>query len=323
MATAVVIDETPTATATGVVALAPAVETKHPLGTGMPMLSHVPPMHPIFMIDFVEGSTARQFFDFLEPVMTTIPLAIGIDGVFIERGNNSQRGSSMVVKAFIRAMDLINYHVDETQYNQPEYKRHFITVSLEELCTHIKGVAKKEGFRLYQVAEYPDEIMIQPYGGSKNPGNTSARSRLVSSEGATTYTISDGVTATSKPQFKVPLSVLGGNFTTIHRAKYATAAIQVYPTGAVVGGISATGSTSRESVWGIVSQELIDTVSPTMTRIDRSVVKALSKTANFNVGGIVKGYSTGMGLIRLDIDLGSYANVWIFLNDIVTPESGK
>ncbi len=296
-----------------------------------PMYEH-PALHVVAMVNFFDGYTVRQLFEFYKQGLTCAPMFFTSGpnrGINIIRGNSGQHGPTMIVNTRIRGDDLVEYSVDTERWNWKEKRCHVINVNLGDFHAQIKSVAKKESIRMFQYAEYPDYVFLQFYGGNKNSeGWVHVKTERFED---VKYNIEDGVDGTDastrpQPNVRVPLPMFCAACANIVKAKYHFAVLNVYPKGAHLLGGSDIGSSSRNAHWGDCSgldpaagkRRLViagKTATPVRytTRIPSTVVKALNKTANFNTAGIVKMYGRGDCLTRLEIPVGTYADTTIHL----------
>ena len=286
-----------------------------------PMYNH-PSLHIVVMANFNDGYTLRQQFEFYKCALTCTPMFFTEEGINITRGNGGGNGPTLIVSTKMRAKHLFDYSVDTTRWNWPENKCHVVNVNLADFHQNIKSVAMKEGVRMFQYAEYPQILIIQPYGGNKNSaGHITVRTEKFEN---LTYDIDDGSTSSDKPNVKVPLPLFCTACANVARVKYPFALLKVYPRGAHLLGGTETGSSSRNSHWGdctgivesksrLAVRGKAQTPIVYTTKIPPAVVKALVKIANFNKGGLVEIYGNGDCVVRIETPIGHYGLATIHL----------
>ncbi|CAH6418699.1 Hypothetical protein POVN_LOCUS418 [uncultured virus] len=287
----------------------------------VPLYNQVQAHHIAVYVDFFDGYTLRQQFEFYRSAIKCAPMFFGAQGIRIIRGNNGDnKRPTLLASTEIMGVDLVDYKVDQNYWNCPSQSCHIININLAEFHGHIKNVAKKEGIRIFQYAEYPQIVICQFYGGNKNAdGYVQVRTEFFEH---VQYNIEDNITATDMPNVRVPLTAFCAACSSVARVKYPYAVLNVYPSGAHLAAGNETGTSARNSRWGDCSgvvqtkSRLQVTNRPPVVyaiKVPIDVIKAMTKMSNFNVGGVVKIYSKADGLARLETAVGAYAKTTCYL----------
>lgn len=285
-----------------------------------------PHYHIVAAAEFFDGYTFRQQIEFCKVALSCLPMVFTSDGIRIIRGNGD---NSLVASIFMREKDLTHFYVDKKYYNSKALNAHVMSVNLAEFHSHIKATAKKDGFRIWQYAEYPDIVLCQLYGGNKNSDSGHIIVRTEKYDHLT-YSFVDSIKVTDSPNAKVPLASFCNACNNIVRVKYHIAKLEVYPKGAHLMGGNETRSSSRNAQWGdcsmvkksrfISTNKAPEPVQVFTTTISLPVVKALVKMANFNTGGVVRIYCKDDGLVRLEVSIGCYAEICCYVREPDEPQ---
>lgn len=285
--------------------------------TPMMTMSQSPQFHTVFNVDFADGYTFRQLFEFSKVSVSCAPMFFQEDSIYVERDNGSH---TLLLRCKINSRDLTGYKVEPTLFNDPDKKRHVIVFDLTEFQIQIKSIAKKEGLRIFQYAEYPQYVFGHPYGGNKN--GQGVITFITQRYEHATYNIKDGITNETQPNAVISLPAFCNACSNVLRAKYPYAIFYVYPKGFYMTSGNQTGSTCRENNWGDCSGYVevkgsnpfqMVSVQPFVSYVPLNVVKALVKTSNFHSSGIVRIYSTVNQLVRIEIPIGCYAEVVLLI----------
>jgi hypothetical protein len=274
---------------------------------------------PVVYVDFSDGHTVRQIFEFFRAGLPCAPMMFTERGIEIERANGF---ASLFVRCFISRRNLISYSFNKARCNDPAQSRHIINFDLPGFNTQVKSLAKKEGIRLAQYAENPDYIFGQPYGGVKTTSQGAIFFRSQQYE-PVTYRINDEITPDTIPNQVISLSSFCSACINACRSKYPYAYIMTYPDGVRIVAGNETGSTGRRDAWGDCSgfanrinrdgvEEKVQ-IEPFVTCIPLADIKALTKTSNLHQSGIVRVYSSRQQLTRLEIPAGSLCEITIIL----------
>jgi hypothetical protein len=276
----------------------------------------------LFLSDTLSGYILRQNYEFCKQALTEAPMSCSEDYISITRSNGD---NTLVNSDKIYAKKLVNYYVNKSLWNCPEERSHHINYDLKEFYGHIKSVAKKQGIRLYQYKQWPDTLFGQIYGGSKTShGHFSIKTQKFN---LVKYNIEDGYTPGDKPNVKIPLAAFCGACSEVYKHNYPNALIKCFPKGAILMGISQTGSSLCVEEWGdcsiiapIKSRLSVNKVNPAkqgffVATVKPDLVKSISKLNNLCVDGIISVFSVQNGLIRLEIDIGVIGEKVIHLID--------
>lgn len=287
-------------------------EEKVPAIVHHTMIPQVDQSNIVFRVDFSDGYTLRQLFEFFRMSLPCAPLFLHEKGITIERGNGSD---TLFVRANINRMDLVDYKLNMDLVNDPKNRRHIVNFELNEFQVQMKSIAKKEGILLVQYPQFsdcPGTVHGQAYGGNKNSaGSILFRTQKYED---VKYEIDDGITNETIPNAVIPLPAFFNACSNLSRVKHPFALMSVYPNGVRLDANNESGSTGRGNIWGdcsgFVNKKVVE---PYKTCIPLHIIKTLVKTANFHSAGIVRVYGTSNQLVRLEIPVGCYANVMILL----------
>lgn len=285
---------------------------------------------PVASVDFSDGYTIRQMFEFFRMSLPCAPMFFTEDGIMIERANGSD---TLLVRCFIHRRNVVGYTFDKANCNDPSNGRHIVNFNLGMFVGQIKSIAKKEGIRLNSYKELPQYVVGQSYGGNKSTSQSVMYLHTSKYEDAF-YSIEDGVNKDTMPNCVVQLTSFCSFCTNAARSKYAYVYFMAYPEGLKVIAGSQTQSDGRHEVWGNCKDYiLVDKVNeagekyqeweqqiPFVTCVPLKDIKALNKINNFHLQGIVRVYSKRNQLTRLEIPTGTFTDVTIMLQG-VNPES--
>jgi hypothetical protein len=272
-------------------------------------------------IDFSDGYTARQMFEFFKAALPCAPLFCSEDGIRIEQSNGDE---TILVYCFIDKRNIVGYKFFESECNDPENRRHVVSLNLQPLLTQLKSLAKKECLK---INIYTDRVEGKFYGGSKST-KYGAMSFVTQDYHPAKYIIDDAVTKDTYPNVTIPLGSFCSVCTNASRSKYPFTYFIVYPEGVRIIANTCTGADGIQDGWGDCHDKIVEeyedengelcynevTVTPKVTCINLQDTKALTKTSNLQSnGGIVKIYSNKDGLVRLEIPTGVMTTITIIL----------
>lgn len=270
-------------------------------------------MHPIFVVEFIDGYILRQLYEFFRQTLEFAPLSFSAGGITMSRGNGR---NTLFTKNIIYASRLVRYDLDAKRINSPDSGDHLVNVNLVDFYNQIKSVAKKECVRIIQYAETPDVIQCQFYGGNKtNDGHVMVK---VESFSELKYNIETKITATTEPNVKIPLVSFCSACSNLARSKHTYGIFKCYPRGVHLISSNQTVSTSRDAKWGSCDdpQILVEGEIPFYTtKVPVDIIKALTKMSGWNTNGIVSIYSREDGLVKLTVPIGCFADNETYLID--------
>jgi hypothetical protein len=283
----------------------------------------------IFCIQFMDGYTFRQLYEFFKMTLTTAPMFLSPDGITILRGNGN---ASLVANTQIRGHQLIRYefHPQYANYRDAGSQRaiHVVNCPLVKFRENIKGIARKEGIRMFQYVGDPS-VYIQVYGGNKNAeGHVTVKTEVYEH---IEYQLGEYTQHVTSPNCKIPLVEFCTACNNIGKIRGCTnAKIICYPNGVSIVACSETGVTDRHNRWGDCNEDIqnnhtgprllikgnpVSRSKPYSVKVSIDVIKALGKLTNLTNNGILRVYSECDGLVRFIISISYYAEMTLFLTE--------
>lgn len=283
----------------------------------------------IFCVEFLDGYTFRQAYEFFKMTLTTAPMFLSPEGITILRGNGN---ASLVANTQIRGHQLLRYEFapEYANYKASDLRSsvHVVNCPLAKFRENIKGTARKEAIRMFQYVG-DQSIYIQVYGGNKNAaGHVTVKTEPYEH---IQYQFGEYNQPVTSPNYKIPLVEFCNACSNIGKIKgCSNAKIVCYPNGVAIGACSETGVTDRYNRWGVCDDEnpvglqggprlLIqgNVVSRKVysVKVSIDVIKALGKLSNLTNNGILRVYSECDGLVRLMISISYYADMTLFLTE--------
>jgi hypothetical protein len=328
-------DEDNTSNASGEIKFSPSTLMPYNAHMMSPMYQSVHPKR-IFVVEFLDGYTFRQAYEFFKMTLTSAPMFLSSEGITILRGNGN---SSLVANTQIHGHQLLHYEFSPEYANYPgtENRRaiHVVNCPLAKFRENIKGTARKEAIRIFQFVG-DQSIYIQVYGGNKNSDGYV----IVKTESYEhiQYELGDYTQAVTAPNCKIPLVEFCNACSNIGKIKGCSAAkILCYPKGVGIGANSETGVTDRYNKWGECDEETrnslqvtggprlvihgnaLQKVKPFAVKVPIDVIKALGKLSNLTNNGILRVYCECDNLVRLMISISYYAEMTLFLSEPQAP----
>lgn len=258
----------------------------------------------IFEIDFHDGYTLRQLFEFLRLALPCAPLTINSKGIYLERGNGQ---NTMLVRLFINRKNLIKYYINEEKFNDKGCNQHKVNINIAFFLEQIKNISKRDGITIYQSSDYRDYVFGKALGGGKLLSQGVIYFRTQAYEHIS-YEVEDGVKENDLPNHVIPLVSFCTICSGIAKTKNNSAII-VYPNGVRIVTYTQTGSMGRNDTWGNCD----DSQKKFVTKVSHSDMKALSKMINLNPNGIVRVYSKKNQITRLEVPCGVFAELTVIL----------
>lgn len=284
----------------------------------------------IFCVEFLDGYTFRQAYEFFKMTLTTAPMFLSPEGIIIQRGNGN---ASLVANTQIRGHQLLHYEFapEYANFKTADLRRsvHVVNCPLAKFRENIKGTARKEAIRIFQYVG-DQSIYIQVYGGNKNAaGHVTVKTEPYE---PIEYQFGEYTQPITSPNYKIPLVEFCNACSNIGKIKgCSNARIVCYPNGVAIGACSETGVTDRYNRWGVCDDEnpvtlqggprLVIQGNPVSrskaysVKVSIDVIKALGKLSNLTNNGILRVYSECDGLVRLMISISYYADMTLFLTE--------
>jgi hypothetical protein len=258
---------------------------------------------PIFEITFVDGYTFRQLFEFIKIGSFEAPILIYEDRLVIESSNGDE---TLYFQYTIKSKNLIEYNTKIQYFNDKSRNRHIVLFDLSEFQLQIKSISKKEGLKIFQYADCEDFFFLQPVGGNKS--NSSGLTIKTKKGEIKSYELQN-ISSSSLCKI-ISLSSFCHSTINISRSKYTSAIFNIYSDGFSIISGNSIKSTSQENSWGICNGKPLYVIN-----IKKDIIKALSKTSNFDPSGIIRVYGLSNNLLCFAIPLSCYGKVIIYIKN--------
>jgi hypothetical protein len=278
-----------------------------PLKIGHTQVSPSENYHIVASVIFHDGYSLRQQYEFLKSASgrAAAPLQFKRNGILLETGNVD---GTLVSKTFFNSEDLIEYSVNEEYWNNPDKQCHIININLKNFYEKIRKITKKESVCLCQYHERPDIVFMKRYGGKNPDAYTTLKTERYDE---IRYNIEDGTEVDKKPNVKVTLSAFTAACLGAANSDRQTSKFKCGPEGVRILSSNNLGTSTTTDYWGSFRAKS----TYYYTTVDTSIFKSLAKITNYNNNGIVKIYSKGDGIVRIETNLGSMAQTTIHVVD--------
>ncbi len=270
----------------------------------------------IFYVNFVDGYSLRQLYEFMKGALTEAPLIFTKTGIRIIAGN----GDSTIVIS----VELYEYHLLEYVFNSDKANsgaQHIINFDLRTLCETIKSVSQAEGICMYQ--EYGcEEIKIKIYGGSKNGSGGYNIVKLLPCK-LKSYDLNEFSQQMDDPTLKIVLAQLCNTFSQISKNRsIKNIEFDVYGKSLYIKGLD-------ESDEELINKNFGDSIKTnsftynkeTSTQkyynisVSSQIAKMLSKLTHFNKKGIVAVYCECDNLLRFRIVISYWGSIVVIIRE--------
>jgi hypothetical protein len=291
----------------------------------------------VFGFEIHTGHTFRQFIEFARRVARFIPLAISRQGISTAFCSTSRH---LTVNAVFRREDLTVFTVEPALVNTPTPTaagspqsasvsqkvsdwNHIINVDTTELFDAMRAVAKKDGIRIRQLAPCRDKnVDLQVFSGIA-PFSTREVTISVHPYIPVSYKVEEpNRRQTIEPNVTIRLSHLCSVLSAFSKARLVKMCFKIFPNGMLIEGSQAFGAPSVKSVaFGDIP--LPSTTPPFVIQLSNLTITPLTKTLNFSNDGIARMYCSSNGLVRVEIPIGCYGIVRIYVKDSTSGRSSR
>lgn len=273
----------------------------------------------IVYIEIQGGYTFRQLIEFNKKAVSEFPIFCGKNAITTSRGNDKK---TLVTQSVFKPENLTKYYINlDLVNNQNKSDRnlnyHTIFMDLKEFHSIIKNLGKKEGVRIFQYANKPTVTFLQPFGGKAENDWISVLNKKYDH---LSYNIQEPNPRTSEnPNITIPLGSFCSGVNTISKLKFPYVTLRCFEKGLHLFTGNETGSTTKSVPWGDVTpiyssdNKNNKPINCFDINVDQTDLNALTKLSNFHQEGVVRIYCSMDNLIRLEVPLGCYAMVYIYL----------
>jgi hypothetical protein len=266
----------------------------------------------LLCVEFTDGYTFRQFIEFTRRSVDQVCFIFDETKIWTSRGNETK---TLIINSLFRREDLTKCYVNPELVNNknpvdPSKWFHIVNPNLPQFYSHIKNIGKKEGVRIIQFASVPNYIFLQFFNGKSKNSWVNVK---IEPYTHLQYDIKEvDVRHTRNPNICISLTQFCEAIVAT-RGKYMKSVLRSYDTGAQIFVESDVGKSGRFSEWGDICESEVKSYHD--IRLDQTILASLCKIANFNNGGIVRIYSSMDRLVRLEIPIGCYGVIHIYIID--------
>ena len=235
-------------------------------------------------------------------------------GITLRTGTNSNKNNRRLISDVeIYTDDIVEYYLNEDLAAVPRTENseacHIEQFNINMIRSIFKSISKTTNLRVYKTTMH-DDIFIDI------KGLTTEHLRLASSRyQSVEYDFSEFENISSVPNIKIEISQFCNNMKSMTRGDSDYTSFKVFPEGLVVEGRNNNGSVMRDTKWGKVNKDY-DESEYVETKVNSSLIKALSKINGMSMYGIVKIMSEQNGYLKLNHKIGDFGEHNIYLIDI-------
>jgi len=269
----------------------------------------------LLAINFIEGYTFRQHFEYLRHAVQVTPILLDPDGFTVTRANGPETmatssrfyGSRLLEYQFNTQAILKMQEENKDEYYDPENPTYMVNINTPEFINHIKSLTKRSSIRLIQFAEHPDKVICQLFGSSK--GSESTIYLQTEPIDRKRYVIDDGIAPDAKPNAKTSVSIFCDSCTNLERARLEYGIFQCFPNAVTLYSANERATSARVAHWTSDNVSTMSRIIPqsavTTTRVPINVIKMLKKMNGWGTG-IVSVYSGTSGYVRIETSIGGF-----------------
>ena len=268
----------------------------------------------IFSIEMTNPYVFRQIFELYDKfIIQGVPMFFKESGITLRTGTNNNRNNRRLISDVeIYTDDIIEYYLNEDLATVPRTEIseacHIEQFSIQLVRSIFKSISKSTNLRIYKTTLH-DDIMIDI------KGLTTEHLRLASSRyQSVEYDFSEFENMSSVPNIKIEISQFCNNMKSMTRGDSDYTSFKVFPEGLIIEGRNNNGSIMRDSKWGTVKKDY-DATDYVETKVNSSLIKALSKINGMSLYGIVKIMSEQNGYLKINHKIGDFGEHNIYLID--------
>lgn len=268
----------------------------------------------IFSIEMTNPYVFRQIFELYDKfIIQGVPMFFKESGITLRTGTNNNRNNRRLISDVeIYTDDIIEYYLNEDLATVPRTEIseacHIEQFSIQLVRSIFKSISKSTNLRIYKTT-FHDDIMIDI------KGLTTEHLRLASSRyQSVEYDFSEFENMSSVPNIKIEISQFCNNMKSMTRGDSDYTSFKVFPEGLIIEGRNNNGSIMRDSKWGTVKKDY-DATDYVETKVNSSLIKALSKINGMSLYGIVKIMSEQNGYLKINHKIGDFGEHNIYLID--------
>ena len=269
----------------------------------------------IFSMEMTNPYVFRQIFELYDKfIIQAVPMFFKESGITLRTGtNNNKNNRRLISDVEIYTDDIVEYYLNEDLATVPRTENseacHIEQFNINMIRSIFKSISKTTNLRVYKTTMHED-IFIDI------KGLTTEHLRLASSRyQSVEYDFSEFENISSVPNIKIEISQFCNNMKSMTRGDSDYTSFKVFPEGLVVEGRNNNGSVMRDTKWGKVNKDY-DESEYVETKVNSSLIKALSKINGMSMYGIVKIMSEQNGYLKLNHKIGDFGEHNIYLIDI-------
>lgn len=272
----------------------------------------------IYSVEITNGYVFRQIFELYDKlVMQGIPIFFKEDGITIRTGTNNTIGKRKLISDIeIYADDVIEYYLNTELHNikdsacfiprsENESACYIEQFNINTIKQYFKSINKSNSVRFYKTTA-SDEIILEI------KGLTTERSRILPTKyQSIDFNLDEFDDISDKPKIKIEINQFCSSMKGMVRGDPEYTSFKVFSGGLIVESRNADGKIMKDGKWGVIdeNEEYFE------TKINLSVVKALTKINGMTNYGIIKIFSDKKGLLKLSHKIGDFAEHNIYLFD--------
>lgn len=268
------------------------------------------------LAEFSSGYTFRQFIEFSKRVTKDLPFAFSRKGISTAFCSSYRQ---VTVNAVFRREDLTKFYINTRGVNIQQSNDdndewyHLVNIDASELFDQVKNISKKDGIRLVQYFN-DNKLHIQIF-------STTSSERLLSTKGTVqiraytpvSYTIMEhNRRHLTCPNVTIQLSNFSACLSGLVRARLGSISIRVMDKGIIVFGVTPTGAESN-TIFGTGKDD-----DGYIFPLTYQSIVVLIKLSNLNSEGVARLYCSGPKVLRIEISIGCYGAVRIYVSDSST-----
>lgn len=268
----------------------------------------------IFAMEMTNPYVFRQIFELYDKfIIQGVPMFFKESGITLRTGTNGNRNSRRLISDVeIFTDDIIEYYLNEDLATVPRTENseacHIEQFNINLVRSIFKSISKTTNLRIYKTT-LCDDIMIDIKGLTTEHLRLNC-SRYQSVE----YDFSEFENMSAIPNIKIEISQFCNNMKSMTRGDSDYTSFKVFPEGLIVEGRNNNGSVMRDSQWGKIKKDY-DESDYVETKVNSSLIKALSKINGMSLYGIVKIMSEQNGYLKINHKLGDFGEHNIYLID--------